>query len=187
MATVKKTIDENNTAHPIKELLLEGLHAVLHNQPTNTIAVNPVVADIAASQMAIGWNQILKGRFSKLWASTQDRHIGSLSTTKDNGSMWAIRVIETILIEWLKMWKIRNDDRHGRDMESKRRAEIRQTIRELEQFYADHDGKVINRLQWLFVEPLEDRRERNIGVIIQWLNTWKPIVENSYNTALTTG
>ena len=101
--------------------------------------------------------------------------------------MWAIRVIETILLEWLKLWKIRNEDRHGRDMESKRRAETRQTIRELEQFYADHDGKVIPRLQWLFAEPLEDRRERNIGVIIQWLNTWKHIVENSYNTALTTG
>ena len=119
MATIKKTIDETNTAHPIKELLLEGLHAVLYNQPANTIAVNPAVADIAASQMAIGWNQILKGRFSKLWASTQDRHLGSQSTTKENGLMWAIRVIETILLEWLKMWRIRNEDRHGRDIESK--------------------------------------------------------------------
>ena len=72
-------------------------------------------------------------------------------------------------------------------MESRRLAETRQTIRELEQFYTAHDGKVPARLQWLFSEPLEDKREQNIGVMIQWLNTWKPIMEQSYNTALTTG
>ena len=72
-------------------------------------------------------------------------------------------------------------------MESRRRAETKQTIQEIEQFYAAHDGKVTERLQWLFAEPLEERQERNIGIIIQWISTWKPIVEKSYNTALTTG
>ena len=72
-------------------------------------------------------------------------------------------------------------------MESRQQAETRQTVRELEQFYSAHNGKVTARLQWLFAEPLEHRWEQNIGAIIQWLNTWKPIVEKSYNTALTTG
>ena len=166
---------------------MEGLHAVLNTRPIDTITVNPAVADIAASQAAIGWNQILKGRFSKMWARTQDRHLGSKATTRTNGKLWTIQVIETVLLEWLKLWKIWNEDRHGRDLESRRQAETRQTIRELEQFYAVHDGKVTARLQWLFGEPLEERRERNIGIIIQWLCTWKPIVEKSYNTALTTG
>ena len=95
-----------------------------------------------------------------------------------------IKVIETILLEWLKMWKLCNEDRHGR---SRRHAETKQTIQELELFYATHDGKVTEQLQWLFATALEVRREQNIGVTIQWLNSWKPIVERSYNTALTTG
>ena len=82
---------------------------------------------------------------------------------------------------------MRNEDRHGRDVLSRRKAETKQTVRELEQFYEAHDGKVIARLQRLFTEPLEIRRERNTGAIIQWLNTWKPIVEKSYTTALATG
>ena len=59
---------KNNTAHPLQELLLEGLSAVLHNRPADMISVNPTVADVVAVQAAIGWNDILKGRFSKLWA-----------------------------------------------------------------------------------------------------------------------
>ena len=169
------------------ELLIEGLHATLHNLPTASITINPAVADVAASQAAIGWHQLLKGRFSKLWAATQDRYLGSRTTVKTNGSLWVTRLIETVFIEWLKMWKLRNEDRHGQDKESRRKAETRQTIRELEQFYAAHNGVVTSRLQWIFKEPLEERRERNVGIIIQWLNTWKPIVEKSYNTALTTG
>ena len=186
-STIRKALDENNTAHPIKELMMEGLTAMLHNHPVNTIKVDQAVADVAAAQNAIGWNQILKGRFSKLWASTQNWNLGAHATAKVNGSTWMIKVIETILMQWVKMWKLRNDDKHGRDLESRQHAEARQTIRELEQFYMEHDGKVTDRLQWLFDNALEVRREQNIGTTIQWLNTWKPIVERSYNTALTTG
>ena len=53
--------------------------------------------------------------------------------------MWSTKIIEAILMEWLKMWKLRNEDRHGRDMESKQLAETIQTIRELEEFYTAHD------------------------------------------------
>ena len=149
-------------AHPIKELLLKGLYLVLNNQTTEAITVNPAVADIAAAQQAIGWNQILKGRFSQLWAITQDQHLGSRATNRFDGTTWMIQVIELILLEWLKMWNLRNEDRHGRDIESKRQAETRQTIRELEQFYTVHKGQVTERLEWLFEVPLEDRREQNI-------------------------
>ena len=173
--------------HPLQKLLLEGLHAVLNNRSSANIVVNPEVADVATSQAAIGWTQILKGRFSKLWALTQDKHLGSRSDVRANGSTMMIKVIESILLEWLQMWTLHNEDLHGRDMESRRKAETRQTIHELEQFYAAHNGKVTARLQWLFREPLEIRREQNIGITIQWLNTWKPIVEKSYTTALTTG
>ena len=93
-----------------------------------------------------------------------------------------IQLIESILREWLKLWKLRNEDRHGRDAESQQQAETKQMIRELEQFYAAHNGTVTPRLQWLFEEPLEVRCEKNIGIIIQWLNTWKTIVEKSYNS-----
>ena len=187
LTNIRKHLDANDTAYPIKELLLEGLHATLHNLPSEAMAVHPSVANVAESQASIGWHQILKGQFSKLWATTQDRYLGSHSTVKVNWSQRMIQVIESILVEWIKLWKLRNKDRHGRDVEPRRQAETRQTIQELDQFYNTHDRKVTARLQWIFSKPMEERREQNIGIIIQWLNTWKSIVKNSYNTALTTG
>ena len=98
-----------------------------------------------------------------------------------------IKVIEVWFKEWIKMWKLRNEDRHGRDHITRLQAEERQVIRELDQFYAANDGKVVQRLQWLFDKPLATRRELRTGIIRMWLNTWKPIVDESYSTELTTG
>ena len=36
---IKTVLDETDTAHPIKELLVKGIHAVLNSQPAETIAV----------------------------------------------------------------------------------------------------------------------------------------------------
>jgi hypothetical protein len=58
---------------------------------------------------------------------------------------------------------------------------------ELQQFYANHDGTVHQRLQWLFEESITHKLEWRTGSIVMWLNTWKPIVEESYKTALETG
>ena len=105
---------------------------MLSNLPSNAMVVNSAVANVAESQVAIGWHQILKGQFSKLRATTQDRYLESQSTVKVDGSQWMVRVIESILVELLNLWKLQNEDRHGRDVESRRQAETRQTIRELE-------------------------------------------------------
>ena len=126
---------------------------MLNNQTAKTIAVTPTVADVAASQKTIDWHQILKGQFSTLWAITQDRHLGSRATARINGSTWMIKVIESTMLEWLKLWKLQNEDRHGHDMESQQKAEIWQAVQELEQFYATHNSKVPPRLQWLFTVP----------------------------------
>ena len=97
--TFWKQLHENDTAPPIIELLLEGLHAMLNNLPADTIVVNPAVANVAESQAAIGWHQILKGQLSKLWASTQDRYLGSWATVKADRSKWVTQLIESIFIE----------------------------------------------------------------------------------------
>jgi hypothetical protein len=56
-------------------------------------------------------------------------------------------VIQTWFTEWLKLWTIRNEDQHGRDQPTKTQADNRQAMRELQQFYANHDGRVHDRFQ----------------------------------------
>jgi hypothetical protein len=181
-----KVLTDNNTAVPLQELLLEALKVLLDGRSVANIPVDPAVAHVAEAQAAIGWEQILKGRFVKQWKTTQEQFLGSKSSRKANGGTWMIKVIETILQEWLKLWKLRNEDRHGRDRASRLQAEERQAIRELEQFYEDNDGVVNQRLQWLFDTPLDERREWRTGQIRIWLNSWKPVIDASYKTDLIT-
>jgi hypothetical protein len=184
MSKILRSID---TAPPLQELLLEGLTAMIHGKPATSIKVDPAVADVAAAQAVIGWDQILKGRFSKLWQQTQARYLGSRATRLSNGSTWMTRVIEAWLQEWLTLWTLRNQDRHGKDAATRLQAEEAQTIRELELFYEANKDTVTQRLRWIFDKPFEERRTLRIGNIRLWLNTWKPVVDGSYKTQLTTG
>ena len=85
------------------------------------------------------------------------------------------------------IWELRNGDRHGRDLASQTQAAERQTIQELTQLYEDHQNQVGQTLQWLFDIPLVTRKGWRMSAIRQWMNTWKPVIEESYQTALETG
>jgi hypothetical protein len=187
ISNMSKLLKDIDTAVPLQELLLEAFSAMIQGKPDSSIKVDPAVADVAAAQAVIGWDQILKGRFSKLWQQTQARYLGSRATRHSNASTWMTRVIEAWIQEWLQLWTLRNHDRHGKDAATRIQAEEAQTIRELEMFYEAHAKNVTQRLRWIFNKPYEDRREMRIGIIRLWLNTWKPVIDASYKTDLTTG
>jgi hypothetical protein len=71
-----------------------------------------------------------------------------------------------VLSEWIKLWTLRNDDRHGRDQATRLQAENRQVICKLHQFYENHDGRVPKRLRRLFEEPITTRLEWRTASIV---------------------
>jgi hypothetical protein len=85
------------------------------------------------------------------------------------------------------LWTLRNQDRHGKDAATRLQAEEAQTIRELGLLYETNKDTVTQRLRWIFDKPFEERRTLRIGSIRLWLNTWKPVVDESYKTDLNTG
>ena len=97
------------------------------------------------------------------------------------------KVITTWLQQWLNLWKMRNEDRHGRDDDTRRQAQENQTISEATKFYEENATRVNPTLQWLFEIPLATRIQGNISTLRIWLRTWKPVVEKSYTTSLETG
>jgi hypothetical protein len=186
-STMLQTLNKLDTCPQVQELFLSALRVVLDNHDTASIRVEPAVASIGRAQADIGWHHILKGRLSKQWGKAQAKYLGSRADTKNNGDTWMTKVIEVMLREWLKLWKLRNEDRHGSNRHTRRQAEERQAIRELQQFYDAHDGRVPSRLQWLFDTPISEKMAWTVGNIRLWLNAWKPVVEKSYTTDLETG
>ena len=65
-------------------------------------------------------------------------------------------------------------------MATKLQAQALQVDRELQMFYAEFDGKVPQDLQWIFGANIATHRDRPTTATRQWLNTWKPIVEEAF-------
>ena len=185
----------------VRQLLVNKLRAVLDGTPTNTIPVDPTIEEIGTQQGQIGWEQLLRGRFGWAW-NTHERTQPS-QTTKFKGQ-WTAEAIFFIWEQWWKLWEMWNHDRHGHNLVTRLQAQERQVDRELQDFHADYAHKVPQHFGWLFDTTMETHRRRPTAAMRQWLNTWKPIVENAitedspdgdpnnpenypYNTALGTG
>jgi hypothetical protein len=77
--------------------------------------------EVAAAQHGIRWHHILKGRYSKQWKAIQDKHLGV--NKRVNGSSWMMNIIQAWFTDWLRLWTIQNEDRHGQDQATKLQAE----------------------------------------------------------------
>ena len=82
---------------------------------------------------------------------------------------------------------MRNKDQHGHDLQSKAQAQAAQAVRELQLFYDTHQPKAPDHLQWIFETPFEERMQWKTYAIRQWLNSWDPVLRESYSTELETG
>jgi hypothetical protein len=61
-------------------------------------------------------------------------------------------VIDYLFKQWLELWKLRNEERHGMDAETRARAEKAQAHREVCQLY-DLKENIPDHLQYLYQTP----------------------------------
>jgi hypothetical protein len=186
ISELKQKLEKLETAQPIMELFLEGMTAVLQDRPIETIRIPPGLEDLAAAQAQIGWSQLLKGRMSVMWRQLQQAHLGHRATAKHNGMTWVTDVIDTVFCRWWTLWTSRNDDRHGRDKESQAEAAKAQAIREVKLLY-DMKDSVLPQHRGILQQPLEQKLQWNKSYLRAWINTFKPLLEKGYNTAMETG
>jgi hypothetical protein len=183
---LRTKLEAKDTPLDMMELMLEGIMAVIQGRETNTIHIPETVTNIAAAQEAIGWEQVLRGKLSQQWQRRQQAHLGDRATKKDNGQTWATAIITFILEQWKDLWILRNGDRHGRDAQSRAQALNRQAIRELEQLYT-LKGEIQPCHDWILQPPLEERKQMRTNVMRAWINSFKPILDESYKERLNTG
>ena len=175
---LRKLMQELDTHPELMDLLLEGLHAVLYGLPTGQIPVRLSVETVAAAQTAIRWDQLLKGRLAKAWQLKQQAHLGNRSTEKKNGRTWATSISTKLLQQWWDLWTLRNQDRHGKDFQSREDAQHRQALREITQLY-EHKDNLPQQLQWLLQKPLQQCLQWPTYMIVAFINAYKPIIEGA--------
>ena len=119
----------------------------------------------------------MQGRFG--WAWNTHKRMQPSQTTRLKGQ-WTTEVIFFIWDQWWKLWDMRNSNRHGRDLATRLQAQELQLEHKIQTFYDDYANKVPQHLGWLFDTTIETHRSRPTVATRQWLNTWKPIVENAF-------
>jgi hypothetical protein len=180
-------MEKYNTSPEMTNLLLNGINKVITNPHTDGPENIPAeLASVASAQSKIGWRHILKGRISKMWIAYLEQRIQNEVTESKNVVTWATDIIRTILSQWLDLWKLRNDDRHGYDYKSKRVSERNQAVREVEQLY-ELKGQVQPEDAWIFHTPIEQQKNKSTYVLRAFLSNYKPLVYGSYQTRLETG
>ena len=140
------------------------------------VATDATLHDLSQSQDAIGWDQLMKGRFSNLW--NEQSLLASQRTQKTN---WTVEVIDCIFQHWWELWELRNQDRHGRDKLTRAQALTLQAHRELHLMYEKYQPIAPQHLQWLFDIDITMRQQWPTHKLWQWIHTWLPALDANTN------
>ena len=148
------------------------------------------VQRVIYQQNALGWRKLFNGQFGSAWSRTQDAHykrVCNMSGTNDKrtGATWQKQFIVHIWQQWEKVWKICNEDVHGRDAATCTQAERREVERELRAIY-DSQHPFKPRVQELLYREVHEHMHRPLWVTRNWLATNTPLFRESMRRAKTT-
>jgi hypothetical protein len=125
------TLANNHTQHNLALMVIQGIQGALSNQPTlpTNEPQQPQKGVRHARQLTenIGWQHLLKGRFSKRWTKIQGRHIledPDLDQQKQSGGRWLKLVHHHLWTLVWQVWLARNEDLHSRNGDEKERKRL---------------------------------------------------------------
>jgi hypothetical protein len=165
----------------LADVLINVLDRAIAGRP---ISVNGPFTDALRAQERIGWRALLQGYWAQEWqlAFLTTYTPPTVETPKDKAKRhiqmdrWQTRIIRTIWTSMIALWKIRNDDRHGRDAETKETSRHEVLTNELRLFYTNRDQypiEVQNLLYPTFEEHYQDKSYK----IENWLNAYRVTFE----------
>ena len=135
---VSSVCSRMDTSPDICALLIYGIESEFNDTHCTTEGIPPEIADLAAEQNHLGWHQILLGRFSLKWELAQREYLESQDiefTRYNHGTQWQRKLITCIWEAMRQLWTIRNEDRHGKDEETRLACRYRHTQEETKWLY----------------------------------------------------
>ena len=159
---------------------------------TPTFHVNPASnipneqIRLMARQNAIGWKQLLLGRFSQDWSDIQEAYYATMLNPKlgkkRTGLRWQKAIITEIWTQWLIVWEIRNKDLHGATETTRARAEREEVERTLRDVY-DLRKQMEPSVQQLLCRDIADHFAKPLWFNKNWLAIHGPLVKQSIKHA----
>jgi len=69
------------------------------------------------SQSIIGWRHLFAGRLSQEWLLLQEESTTVTTVRKRHSSVWGASIIEVLVVQFIKLWELRNEEVHGKTEE----------------------------------------------------------------------
>lgn len=136
MSIIKVT--HTHTDPELVQILVDGIHHWLRQTPDPPTSNSPAYTQLLQSQAAIGWSQLLMGRWSNHWQRMQLRYLHHHKieyTHTNHGSNWCSLIIKTIWTECHKEWIVRNQALHGHDSATTTEARLSKAQKEIRALY----------------------------------------------------
>ena len=176
---IRKRLEDMKT-HPIlQDIALDGITKHLEDRQPDPYRYPEEYHMLVQAQNSIGWDNFLKGRFSKLWSHHQQQHIQRTSevTNRNNGTTWATNLATTLLAQWHKLWTLRNEEKHGKDWEQQTKAKHEQIRREVTQLYENAAEAPPEHLDSIYTCDLDTQLQKQPAELAAWLANWMPLYE----------
>ena len=170
----------------LSDILRDGLmrfHRQIESIPYNKYP--PRYTPLIQSQNNIGWDQVYRGRWSVEWRHHQDSfRANNPQCYPMSGEDW-IRGIGRLLIDqWLHLWKLRNDDRHGKDQATNSLLRARTLHAELRELYS-YKLQMCPIDRHLFHASVEEHIQchSSLDSLEDWLHNYRPVILSSVDQA----
>jgi hypothetical protein len=162
----------------------QGLESFFHN---TAFVYNgpPALRDLAVEQDQLGWDQFLCGRLSKKWQQIQDNYLTAYKRPKSRmhyGTLWVKHWIHFYWHESWTLWTIRNEDRHGKDAESKLHRSYLQFRAQTEALYEQREQCVPSHRNILFYPSLQEHLHKEDTP--QRLQSWIQLNEGAITASV---
>jgi len=175
----RKTTSDRHTHPELQMVLLVGLQSTIEDHdPPSHLNHPPRFKSAIEDQNAIGWDQFLKGRWSKQWRLLHEQSHVTPTDSKILTKHWPPELLAGLWDSWYQMWEERNKDRHGHDAKTRAAAQRTQATREVELLY-DWQPLLHEQHQYLFHEPLATLLDKATYQLLHWINLWKPIIDEA--------
>jgi len=147
----------------------------------------PRYANLIRQQNGIGWEHLYRAKWSMEWRKLQDCYARAAIEGGRNaisGSEWLLGLGRLMIQQWLQLWKLRNDERHGVD--SYRHSQLReQTLHaELQDLYS-FKNKVCPNDRRIFHTSVAEHLQLHptLDALQEWISTYKTAIMASVDQA----
>ena len=165
------------------DILREGLLCWFRTESIDSTPYPPRYQRLLKQQRSIGWNNLIRGKFSEEWSYLQQQYcIRHHQTMSHSQCQWLTKLLRTMWNRIHTLWLSRNDDRHGRTSKAKTQASHQQAQRTIRSLYLLKD-LVLSEDRDLFYDDVTAHLQQPLRELNAWVTTHQGLIAYSVRVA----